>query len=60
MTHLPKHTGVPKTESLALLFGMTGLKKIVPNFPFLAMWCVLANTQSGNVFRQTTQNNGVV
>jgi hypothetical protein len=28
MTHLPERTAVPKNESLALLFGMTSLKKM--------------------------------
>jgi hypothetical protein len=51
---------VPKIESLALLFEMTNFEENVPNFPFLAMRCVLAKTQLSSVFRQTTQNNGVL
>jgi hypothetical protein len=34
MTHLPERTAVPKNESLALLFGMTGLKKMCQTFYF--------------------------
>jgi hypothetical protein len=58
--NLPEHNTVPKIESLALLFGMTGFEENMPNFPFLAMRCVLAKAQSSSVFRQTTQNNGVL
>jgi hypothetical protein len=60
VTYLPEHTAVPKIESLALLFEMAGFEEKVSNFPFLAMQCVLAKTQSDSVFRQTTQNNGVL
>jgi hypothetical protein len=60
VTHLPEHTTVPKIESLALLFEMTSFEENVPNFLFLVMRCVLAKTQLSSVFRQTTQNNGVL
>jgi hypothetical protein len=60
VTHLPEHTALPKTESLTLLFKMTVLEENMPNFLFLAMRCVLAKTQSGSVFWQTTKNNGVL
>jgi hypothetical protein len=60
VTHLPEHTAVPKIEILALLFEMAGFEKNVSNFPFLAMQCVLAKTQSKSVFQQTTQNNSVM
>jgi hypothetical protein len=53
VTHLPEHTAVPKIESLALRFEMIGFEENMPNFPFSAMWCVLAKTQSDNVFWQT-------
>jgi hypothetical protein len=57
MTHFSEHTIVPKIESLALLFGITGFEENMPNFQFLAMRCILSKTQSSSVFRQTTQNN---
>jgi hypothetical protein len=58
--YLPEHTAVPKIESFALLFEMTGFEENVPNFPFWIMQCVLAKTQLNSVFRQTTKNNGVL
>jgi hypothetical protein len=60
MTFLPKHTALPKTESLVLLFRTTGFEENVSNFLFLAMRCVIAKTQLGNVFQQTSKNNGIL
>jgi hypothetical protein len=57
---LLERIAVPKTESLAVLFEMIGFEENMPNLSFLAMWCVLAKTQSSSVFQQMTQNNCVV
>jgi hypothetical protein len=60
MTYLPKHIVLPKIESLVLLFRMTGFEENVSNFLFLAIQCVLAKTQSSNVFEQTSKNNNIL
>jgi hypothetical protein len=51
MTHLPEHTVEPKTESLTLLFEMICFGENMPNFPFLAMRCLLIKTQLDSIFR---------
>jgi hypothetical protein len=45
VTHLSEHTVVPKTESLTLLFEMTGFDKNVPKFLFLAMQCPVCSSK---------------
>jgi hypothetical protein len=54
MIHFPEHATMLTIESSAVLFEMIGFEENVPNFPFLAMWCVMVKTQSASVFSQMT------
>jgi hypothetical protein len=59
MIHFLEQNAMLTIESSAVLFEMIGFEENVPNFPFLAMWCVMVKTQSASVFSQMTQNNDV-
>jgi hypothetical protein len=43
IVYLLEHTALPKTESLAHFFQNWSSQIKVPNFLFLALWCVLGN-----------------